>query len=93
MSYLRISDDELETMRRAYRLADRAVVTDIETACPVVTDAGHQWYDLAPLLDTRGLSKAELDLAAETLCYGLSRQLLVMHPTQKHLVRIIKVPS
>ena len=93
MSSLRLFADELATMRRAYRLADCAVVADIETECAVVEDAGHRWYDLAPLLDQREHCAQVLDMVTESLCYGLARQLLVMHPTNKNLVRVIKVPA
>lgn len=93
MSSLSIFCGELETMRRAYRLADCAVVTDIETECFAVDDAGQLWYDLGPLLDDREHCAEVLDMVTESLCYGLARHLLVMHPSRKNLVRIIKVPT
>lgn len=93
MSSLRLFAENLATMQRAYRLADCAVVADIETECAVVQDAGHQWYDLTLMLDQREHCAQVLDMVNESLCYGLARQLLVMHPTKNNLVRVIKVPT
>lgn len=75
------------------RLAERAVVCDIESECPTLTVDGADWRDTRPMLDPREHSPEVLDMAREALDYAEARLLISRHPYQPHLVRVIHRPA
>lgn len=83
------SADQLEAL--AYQLADRACISDIEAeavAAPI--GAGVlRWYDTRPMLDPRELADDFVERNRQAIGYALGRGLIMRHPTQPHLVRII----
>lgn len=73
----------------ALRLADRAVVSDIETMA--VRDRGREGrvYDVRPMLDEREQPAEWVDMAREALAYGLARGILAPELDAPHLLRIV----
>lgn len=75
----------------AHQLADRAVVTDIETEAVATTDAqGRCWYDTRPMVDAREHSDDVIEMNLQALSYAHERGLISPHPVQTYLVRITK---
>lgn len=76
-------------MRSAVRLADRAVISDIE--CGAVRDRGRpgRVYDVRPMLDEREQPSEWVDMAREALGYAAARGLVVAEPDAPHLLRIV----
>lgn len=78
----------------AHKLADRAVVSDIETEAITVTDEhGRRWYDTRPMLDPREMPDDFVEMIRQALVYAQQRGLTSAHPTQAHLVRIVKAST
>lgn len=76
----------------AERIADRAVVADIEAWCPAFKLHDVTWIDVRPLLDERELSMQCIDMNTEALAYAEMRGLIARHPDHAHLVRITRHP-
>lgn len=73
----------------AHRIADRAVVADIESECHAVPDEhGVGWWDTRTMLDPREMPDDFIEMARQTLAYADARGLIYRHPAQQHLVRI-----
>ena len=75
----------------ARRIADRAVLADIE--CEAVAqrnDRGRIWYDTRPMLDPREQPDTFIDMTREALDYAMQRRLIEQHHERAHLVRILK---
>lgn len=73
----------------AHRIADRAVICDIETECLVVCDeTGRGWWDTRVMLDPHELCDESIDMNRQALDYALQRGLVHAHPDHAHLVRI-----
>ena len=73
----------------AHRLADRAVVSDIESEAHGQTDAqGRRWYDTRPMLDQREMGPDFVEMNRQALDYARQRGLVSPHPEHAHLVRI-----
>lgn len=71
------------------RLADRAVICDIECEANAERDAaGRLWYDVRPMLDEREHSPELIDMAREAIDYALARGLIERHAQMQHMVRI-----
>jgi hypothetical protein len=78
----------IEHLALSLRIANRAVITDIElNACRVDLD-GAIWWDLRPMLDEREHSAIVCDMAREALAYAGYSHLITAHPQHIHLVRI-----
>lgn len=81
-----------ELVRRALLIADRAAVADIEDNTPSMHLYTQRWYDVRPLLDEREYSPPCVDMNRESLDYALMRGLIDRHPSEPHLVRILRQP-
>ena len=81
---------EAQMMRDAFALANRAVVSDIETECVRVDlgDGAH-WYDTRPMLDPREHCYDVIDMAQQALRYAEAANLVQRHEEQRYLVRIV----
>jgi hypothetical protein len=80
--------------RTAQRIADQAVVADVECEGVAEADAaGQRWYDIRPLIDHREHSGQVMDINSERLAYAFARQLIERHPQHAHLVRITRAPA
>lgn len=79
-------------VQAAIRIANDAVVADVQTNCPAQRSAcgRYTWYDVRPMLDEREHSPPVLDMAREALDYGLGTGVLVRHDEQPHLVRVAR---
>jgi hypothetical protein len=74
----------------ALRIANAAVVADIESNCVSVLSAcgSIRWYDTRPMLDPREHSPELVDMAHEAIEYGVKCRLLFRHPLDSWMVRI-----
>jgi hypothetical protein len=74
----------------AMRIANRAVVEDLETYAHEVKLPGETttWHDTRPMLDPREHAPIAIDMAVEALAYAEQAELIVRHPAERHLVRI-----
>lgn len=72
----------------AIRIADRAVIADIETNGVRVGPRGDRLYDVRPMLDQREHGPESVDMASEALAYALARG-LVQQAGEPWLVRIV----
>lgn len=70
------------------RIADRAVITDIESEGVRVGDRGERTYDIRPMLDEREQPPENIDMFGEALGYALARG-IVTQGEQPWLVRIV----
>lgn len=75
------------------RIADTAVVADIESNAFSVTVDQERWCDLRPMLDEREVSPECIDMTREALAYGIARGLLRQHPAHEHLVQVLRRPA
>jgi hypothetical protein len=77
----------------ALRIANAAVVADIESNCVAVLSAcgSIRWYDTRPMLDTREHSPELVDMAYEAIEYGIKCHLLFRHPHDPWMVRVAQV--
>lgn len=75
------------------RLAERAVVADLQTACDAVVIDGTCWWDTRPMTDTREHAQEICDMAREALHYAECRQLIAWHPQHPHLARVVRDPA
>lgn len=81
-------------VNQGLKLADRAVISDIE--CHAVRDT--RWpeqrvWDTRPMLDEREHGPEELDMAFEAIEYARMRGLVATHAGQPHLLRILRNPA
>lgn len=63
----------LLTMRR---IADRAVIADVESGGIRVGDATDRLYDVRPMLDEHEHAPEAIDMAGEAIAYGIARRVL-----------------
>lgn len=70
------------------RIADRAVIADIEAEAIRVGARGDRTYDVRPMLDEREQPPEHIDMFSEALAYALMRG-LVTQGDQPWLVRIV----
>lgn len=72
------------------RIADRAVITDIETEAIRVGPSSARTYDVRVLLDEREQPAELVDMYSEALAYALARGIVVRESeAQPWLVRIV----
>lgn len=75
----------------AHKLADRAVVADIEgEGIPQTDEHGRTWYDTRPMLDPREQPDDNIEMSLQAISYAHERGLISQHPVDTHLVRITK---
>jgi hypothetical protein len=77
---------------RAFQLADMYAVTDIESYCTAVVVDGARHYDSRPWLDPHEQPPEFLDMAQKAIEYALDRNLAMRHPTQVHMLRVLRFP-
>ena len=77
---------------RAMRLANAAVVSDIESNCPALRSACGTitWYDTRPMLDQREHSPEVIDMASEAIEYGVESGLLIRHEQHPYWLRVAR---
>lgn len=82
--------DVLEQIRRAFKLSNDYVISDIECNCTPTTLAGStaRWYDTSSMLNPDELSPQAVDMNHEALSYAEEFQLIERHHIAPHLVRI-----
>ena len=79
-----------ELQREMQRIADEAVISDVELYAEHVRIGCMSWCDVSPMLNPNELSPEILDLARCALQYGIARGLLLPHPERPELVRIVR---
>lgn len=72
----------------AVSIADRSVVCDIESNCPVFyrMPDGRKVYDTRPMVDEREHAPQIVDMARQALEYARRRHLVWSPPGSEHLV-------
>lgn len=71
------------------RIADRAVLIDIESYGVRVGDSHDRCYDVRPMLDQREHGAESVDMFSEALAYAITRGLVVPSEGAPWLVRIV----
>ena len=81
-----------ERLHRAVRIANAAVVADIESNCPALRSPCGRitWYDVRPMLDPREHSPQVVDMATEAITYGVEAGLLLRHDEHPHWLRVAR---
>lgn len=77
-----------ELVAQAFRIANAAVISDIESEGNRITTISGRWYDVRPMLDPREHSSEVIDMFSEAIAYALAAGLITADPTHAHLVRI-----
>lgn len=75
----------LETSRK--RIAERAVISDIESEGIQVELGGVLYHDIRPMIDEREVPAEWIDMTSEAIAYALSEGLFEMHPEHRYLLR------
>lgn len=75
----------------AYKNADRFVLGELDDQPTITIDHVPGWIDTRPLLDQREHSPQVIDIWAETLDYADWRGLVRRHPSQPHMVRLVRM--
>jgi hypothetical protein len=75
----------------AHRIADAAIVSDIECFCCSVQSpfSTARWYDTRPMLDPNEHADEVVDMNIQALEYADVRGLISRHPDKPHMVRIV----
>jgi hypothetical protein len=74
----------------AVRIAKACVVADVESSADLhIMSDGSTWWDLSPMLSPQEHSAEVLDMASETIAFGLAAGCLRQHPCMPHLVRVV----
>jgi len=71
----------------ARHIAERAVISDIESDGIAVEFDGVRYYDIRPLVDLREVPGELLDMASEALAYALGAGIFEAHPVHPYLLR------
>jgi hypothetical protein len=81
-----------ERLHAAIRIANQAVVADVESNCPSLLSPCDRltWYDVRPMLDEREHSPPVVDMAREAIAYGVDTGVLVRHTEYPHMVRVAR---
>ena len=80
--------DNVRLVAQAFRLANDAAVSDLESEAHPVTKDGQRWWDTRPMLDANRHTPRVLAMLAEALTFGLLSELFEPHPSESHLVRV-----
>lgn len=80
------------TTPAAHRIADAAVITDIETGA-TRCGPGSSLYDTRPMLDANEHGPECIDMARQALDYAIARGLVHPSAEQPWLMRIVKAPT
>lgn len=86
---------DIELLRRFLDYANRCIVADIESECVrlQLSDQPGTWHDTRPMVDPREHSPEVIDQSAEALSLAETTGLIVRHPVQRYLVRIVANPD
>ena len=92
LGYMPMPTHVYQRLQRAMRIADQAVVADVESNCPALRSPCGRitWYDVRPMLDEREHSPPVVDMARDAIQYGVETGLLVRHQEHPHWVRVAK---
>ena len=71
------------------RIADRAVICDIESEGVAEGPRHLRCYDIRPMLDAREHSHEVVDMFSEALAYAIARGLVLMDEARPGFVRIV----
>lgn len=74
----------------AYKNADRFVLGELDDQPTITIDHLSGWIDTRPLLDEREHSPEVIDIWTEVLAYADWRGLVQHHPSQRHMVRLVR---
>lgn len=79
-------------LERAMRIANAAVVADIESNCPALRSpcGTMTWYDTRPMVDEREHSPEVVDMAAVAIQYGVEAGLLLRHAEHPYWLRVAR---
>lgn len=80
-------------MATALRLADRAVITDIESEAMCDGSREARCYDVRPMLDPREHSHECIDMMSEALAYAITRGLVIVTESTPWLMQIVSTPE
>ena len=72
----------------ALAIADRAVISDIETEGVRIGPSADRTYDIRPMLDEREHGPESVDMASEALAYAAGRRLIAFDRGEPWLARI-----
>lgn len=78
-----------DLIAQAFRLANAAVVADIETEGVKTVIGDLAFYDVSHMLDEREHAAESIDMARQAIDYALAVGLVMQHPTQQHLLRVL----
>ena len=81
-------DMALSLLRDSLRIADAAVLADVESGAVPVHIDGARWHDTRPMLDPREHCDDVLEMTRLALGYAIARGLVERHAAQGHLVRV-----
>lgn len=84
---------DTDLIAQAFRIANAAVITDIETTAARVNGGTGRWYDIRPMLDPREQCSEFIDMNSQAIAYALAVGLVTADPTHAHLVRINERPE
>lgn len=87
-TYPEHKQNEFATLLQATLIADRAVVSDIESEGHRVQLDGRTWYDTRPMTDPREHATPVIDMAFEAITYAVARRLASVHPQRPYLLSI-----
>jgi hypothetical protein len=79
----------IDLLKRAFLLANRAVVCDIESYGVAVTLDQARWYDVSTMLDPREHCDETIAMLQEAIDYALHSGVALAHPERPHLLRIV----
>jgi len=80
--------DEAALMSAAVRIANQAVVADIQCNAAHTKLDGQVWWDTRPMLDPREHAPQELDMALQALDYAVLAGVAYRHQDRPYLLRI-----
>ncbi len=79
----------LQLLQQAMAIANRAVISDIETeGVRVDLGDGQRWYDTRPMLDPRERCPDSIEMATQALDYAEKSGLVHRHADQRFLLRL-----
>lgn len=81
-------DDAPQLVRLAFQLANRAVISDIESEGHKVQLDGRIWWDTRPMTDLREHSPEVVDMATAAIQYAVGSGIAAIHPQRPYLLTI-----
>ena len=78
--------DETRIVHIAFEVANRAVVSDIESEGHRVELDGRTWWDTRPMTDPHEHAPEVIDMATQAIQYAVGTGLAAVHPQRPYLV-------